>query len=900
MNRVVLGSIIAVFILLAMLAGIIYYNKYHTPPATALKAIPSDAVFVLEGKLNSTLINTLTNSSFINNFVDMEYAENLKVRLNSFQKQINSDAAFKNKIEKEGITISVHAVKVDEFDFVYYLTNANQLNSDDINNKISLLFDSVENETMRNYVDVDVHDLQFKNSTRTFTYAVHADILIASSTPFLVEDALRQLKAGKPINSQESFKALSLSKNSSDLSFYINYKNLPKWISTFCAAGSNDDFDNIENFADWSKLGISLKNNSILLNGSTLTTDTGSFLNLFEGQKPENIKSFEVLPRTTAIVKAFSFSDRKKFLNKAEIYNSRFSIGNTTLPTSLNEVITGLMYDEYGFFITEPASSTYDNNCYCYFNCTNANETAKQLQQLPVLIKDNKNQVKVKSTTYRNHQVIYLPYQNLAPAVFGKSFRKVTNAYVTTILNYVFIGNSNAALRLLIDSYEDNKLLTNTKAFETFKKEQSVFANYIFFVQPRNTYYLLHSQLNKKWSTHIEEYRYAFEKTELYSYSIKNNNSNFETSVFINVTESKEEEQVNKLWVAQLDTPFIIPPQLIETNEGLKYIAIQDSANQLYMINNAGNILWKKQLDEAIIPPIYALDAFKNNNRQLAFTTKQKLYLLDMDGDAVSNFPIQLPADAVAPLSVIDYDQTFDYRLYIPCSNGTVYGYQPGGKPLPGWNFSLKNNALTEVFQYFKLNNVDYLLNTDIKGNMIAVDRTGKPVLKLTEAISKKPGTLYHRVVDTSAVLFSCIDIDNNIVKIDTASMVTRNKKYNERILNDYYILDINKDGKPDYIDVFDNEIYAADELQQKIFSYTAPEPINHQLVFFSDDRGNTLICFGNAENTQIYIINTKGKLLKGMPVKGTTLPVISDLNNDRMKKLITCSDSISVTVYDF
>ena len=77
----------------------------------------------------------------------------------------------------------------------------------------------------------------------------------------------------------------------------------------------------------------------------------------------------------------------------------------------------------------------------------------------------------------------------------------------------------------------------------------------------------------------------------------------------------------------KLDADVLMPPQFVSnhiTNE--KEIAVQDINNNLYLIASNGNILWKKQLNGAILGKIEQVDMYKNGKLQLAFTTKNHLY----------------------------------------------------------------------------------------------------------------------------------------------------------------------------------------------------------------------------------------------------------------------------------
>jgi len=269
----------------------------------------------------------------------------------------------------------------------------------------------------------------------------------------------------------------------------------------------------------------------------------------------------------------------------------------------INELLSNLIYDEYGLLITEPGSTSYANNNYFYFSVTDIKDAKKRMATLPAASGDKKNQQKVKTITYRNHAITSLPYQNLATGLFGKSFKDITNFYYTDISNFIFAGNTIASLKVLIDAYEDDNLLTKTTGYASLTADFSLNCNYMYYAQVHNSYYLLRAKSNKKWSEWLDNNKTDFEKLDAYAYSIKSNNAVFETNIYLHTAESTD-SKVNTLWSAQLDNPIAIEPQLIESNDSVKYIAIQDTANQLYLIDNSGNLLWKKTLPEKIVSRI--------------------------------------------------------------------------------------------------------------------------------------------------------------------------------------------------------------------------------------------------------------------------------------------------------
>ena len=67
-------------------------------------------------------------------------------------------------------------------------------------------------------------------------------------------------------------------------------------------------------------------------------------------------------------------------------------------------------------------------------------------------------------------------------------------------------------------------------------------------------------------------------------------------------------------------------------------------------------MLWKKQLDGAILGKIEQIDMYKNGRLQLAFATPNRVYVLDRNGKEVAPFPLKFNDKVTQPLSVFNYD----------------------------------------------------------------------------------------------------------------------------------------------------------------------------------------------------------------------------------------------------
>ena len=66
--------------------------------------------------------------------------------------------------------------------------------------------------------------------------------------------------------------------------------------------------------------------------------------------------------------------------------------------------------------------------------------------------------------------------------------------------------------------------------------------------------------------------------------------------------------------------------------------------------------------------------------------TADQIYAIDRLGDPLPGFPKALPGEKITHLSLIDYDQTLDYRFFIATENGNLWLLDKLGKELESWN----------------------------------------------------------------------------------------------------------------------------------------------------------------------------------------------------------------------
>ena len=93
------------------------------------------------------------------------------------------------------------------------------------------------------------------------------------------------------------------------------------------------------------------------------------------------------------------------------------------------------------------------------------------------------------------------------------------------------------------------------------------------------------------------------------------------------------------------------------------------------MISADAKILWSAPVSGPVLSDVFQIDLYRNGKIQYLFNTKEKLYLIDRNGNSVSGFPVVFDSPATNGVNVFDYDNNRKYRYFIAFENRTVKAF---------------------------------------------------------------------------------------------------------------------------------------------------------------------------------------------------------------------------------
>jgi hypothetical protein len=307
---------------------------------------------------------------------------------------------------------------------------------------------------------------------------------------------------------------------------------------------------------------------------------------------------------------------------------------------------------------------------------------------------------------------------------------------------------------------------------------------------------------------------------------------------------------------------------------GEKEILVQDAAYNLYLLNDAGMVLWKKPLEGKILGDANQLDFFKNKKLQYLFNTRERLYVVDRNGNDVENYPIRLPSPATNAVSVFDYEKNMDYRFFLACEDGTVAVLNKEGKRLPDWSFSKTENSVENPILHVRIEDKDYIAMVDASRTYL-LDRRGNERVPIQANFLPSLRTPLQKLSNTQLVFatnngkIAIIDVPSGSIRFiqtpfsndDFLVQTITNQTDKFLIIGKNSISLLDKNGDAIWMKVFDDElklsadVYQFAEGQWKVGCITL--------------------------SGQIYLINMDGSIHQGFPLRGTSRFSITRFNSD-------------------
>jgi hypothetical protein len=732
-------TFIVFFLVLIITAGAFwYFNQYHHKKVDSWQFVPANAILAYE---NSSIVenwNKILDKSVWKTIKKMPYFGNWEAALINADSLSGKDGSLDRLFRNHRFIVSVHITASKEFDFLFNLDLKDQAGKANFDHVIR----SIQKETRliaksRTYLGFEIHELVSKDNASTFTYFIYENVIVGSYTPFLVEDVVRNVAD----RFKESFKSQiaalqSISKLENDEgNIYIDYSKLPDLLASFLDEQKAVELENLTRFSGDTYLDVKVTDNEILLNGVStvdLSADK-SFLGTLRNQSPGRIRITELMPGSTALLYHVSFSNFKEWQTQLTKYWSRTDEEQFRRYMDFEEKYQ-LNFDwvkgEAASAILETPNRAVPDRL-VFIGISDKDLVFNELSSFAEKLGSEQSD-SVYMEMYNDLPIVQLPFLEFPSLIMGNFFSGFENSFITIYEDYLVLGNSMQAVKFFLNSMEDESNWGKSVRQNIFLENTLSEASFSMMINTSLCWRMITDHLNDRWREVFRSYEYPLKSFDLLSLQVSNLDKRFYTSVAIEHQEKVEtrprETRLQKEQSIYTISPITTRPFIVKNHNNNRFeVLVQDSAKILYQISNEGEILWGDSLRAAIVTDIFQIDFYKNGKLQYLFASKDKLHLLDRNGDYVENYPVALRDGVKAQhLSVIDYDNSKNYRFMVADVSGNIYLYDKTGKNLEGWTPRALDAPLAVPGFHVRVKGGDCMIAFQTTGILNVMNRRGE------------------------------------------------------------------------------------------------------------------------------------------------------------------------------
>lgn len=743
-----------------------------------------------------------------------------KVFHKNFNSLLNSKSdSISKKFLNKPVLISYHNIGKDEIQYVIYSDSQNVLTNSNIQDSLKYNGFMIK---------------RIINGNKEYYTAIKNEIYIESKSKLLVENSLRN---SNHIYTEKSGDLKSLYNiSNSNISLFIS-NNFSKYLKNYRLRKLFKTSD----ISDWMQFDIELNQNKLTLNGIGFQHDSiFKKINLLKDIKPSLSNINKIIP-----------PNFKQF--KRIAYNHSKLISNLENKISINE-LKKIINDSLLYDVNELGKIFFENDTVSIISFKN-NDLLE-----PVIDNNLKG-----NYTYRNIKIYEFNDKLFKTKIPFENFEISKKNYGTLIENILMLSNNKNSIENIILNFKNNSTLTKSSRFnQNYNKipERSNLLN-IHNLSYFDT--ILFKDLN------LKQEDYSFWINQL---SIEKN------IIYKTHSISKLEKETNSMGPKILfnlklnDDIFLKPKWMINYITKKKELLTQDNKNNLYLISNFGEIIWKKNLKNKIIGEIIQIDLYKNGRLQYAFNTEENFIIMDKNGKEVKKIRHKKNAKVLG-LSVFDYDKNKNYRFLISYEN-QIKMLDSKMKIVRGFNKNNIKYKITNSPKHFRIGSKDYIIiNTEKK--LYITDRRGNIRIKIPENLNVSGNEVY---INRNS--FLTIDNDNNLVRISLNGKISKKPLPLE---SKYSITSNNK-----------NTVYISENIlninnkniEIKYGNYSKPILFNNEFISVT-----------NFDESKIYLFDTNGDAVDHFPIFGNSI-IDYSTDNEKNKLITVCGDKNEILTYYF
>jgi hypothetical protein len=727
-------------------------------------------------------------------------------------------------------------------------------------------------------------------STKTIFLTENKGWYFVSSSSKLALEALNLTQKPNTFTQSGDFQELlKVSGKRSDAHVYLNFQELQSLLPLVANDSEQNIWKRANSIALWAGLDLSINANEIFLNGYSIPQkNSTSFLSILENQKSVGMTISDHFPYGTSGFYHLSISDYNMFLQRWNGYMQSTGLYPQILRSGeqIQKQLTGKIAELTNkWWAGEMACLQTDRNkLYGVFLAKKGPESFLNLSEIAHL-----SQPEIISLEYKNYKIKEINFPWFMAAQFGPWFKNFEKTYFTVVDDMAIFAQNTNDLMEYVDILEQGYILQKNESYIAFSDNLSKNSNFTYFLNSPKTPLQILPGLDELLVESLSSCTLFKNDLSGFSTQLTWKNNMVYTSLYGGF-DGKRTQNTSQ-WQVLLDSEMILSPSIItdHTDGTHKYIVFDDF-RQMYLIDEQGDVVWKKQLEENAMSPVHQIDFYKNGKIQYLFNTENYVYLVDLTGELVDNYPVKLNSEASAGLSVVDYSNNKDYRIFIPCKNGEIYNYQINGRLVKDWKAKNTRRKIVKPIKHLVIANKDYLIAEADNGNVFFYDRKGNIRMEIKQSFQNALGSDFYSGQNTHPGHLLTTSADGKIAYIPEKGAI-KSDDFGKFSPNHFFLYDQFNSAAPyNFIFVDGQQLQVFDKDKNPVYTYVFEHEIVTKPQMFNIS-GDKILTVLDSLGGQLYLFDSKGFMSKTFE---GSLGYTFDSSNSRASVIIANDRSVS------
>lgn len=727
------------------------------------------------------------------------------------------------------------------------------------------------------------------NGKERVYFAICGSIVLLSDSDLYVEDGLKQYDIETSggatrqrfSNIDKYFSAVA------GVNLFMNTEMftglLPAWFEV------RKIFPNLDmtQFFKWGALDGEFSDEGILLNGFMEYGGLGkSYFQVFEKQQPREVSIDRIIPEETVSLILLNVSKIADYF--AALDNHRYSAGKKDKVHSrkqqyirmfgkgCEEEWRNLLQGEFAM-VTLSCGKGENGREGLVVASLKSGSLGKGI--LEGMLKNYAQYSNTDFGMYRKECVVdreksfvyyRFPVEDLIVNYWGEIFDGLKSQYVMIEDNYLVFAASVKAMERFVKDYVHGNFLSEAEWYQNLRNKLSDKYNFAYFAQIEEVLPMYRNWVKEEAESFLQRNQEELSVFPALAMQWSNEGDLLYNTTWLSSTPIHKKVRPHILWQTHLDGKLSMKPVVVTNHvNGSREIFVQDDNNIIYLVNDAGRILWRQTLDEKINSDVYQVDLYKNGKLQYLFSTLSKVYLIDRNGNAVEHFPMKLKSDCKQGITVFDYDNSKDYRIFVPGMDQKVYLYDLDGKLVKGWEAEKADKPIVSRVEHFRVEGKDYIVFAD-KYRLYILDRRGKERIRVatifdlperTDICLAKCGGGHRLLFAGMNGIVNMVDFSGKLTKVKVDGEL-KNKL-------DVNVDDINGDGIDECIMTDASRLWVYD-LKGKLLMEKKWEEggLGYPYVYrFS--QSDVRIGLNSSAQNHMFLLKRDGSMTQGFPIAG-------------------------------